>query len=84
MSCRRDYLTKPIFGWAKGVLPSISATEREALEAGDVWWDAELFSGNPDWKKLLAAPPANLSAEEEAFLAGPVDELSKITNDWEI
>jgi acyl-CoA dehydrogenase len=84
MSFRRDYLTKPIFGWAKGVLPSISATEREALEAGDVWWDAELFSGNPDWKKLLAAPPAKLSPEEEAFLAGPVEELCKITNDWQI
>jgi acyl-CoA dehydrogenase len=84
MSFRRDTITKPIFRWAKGVLPSISDTEREALEAGDVWWDAELFTGNPDWKQLLAAPPARLSPEEEAFLAGPVDELCKMVDDWKI
>ena len=44
---RRDYITRFIFGWAKGVLPTLSATEREAIEAGDVWWDADLFTGNP-------------------------------------
>ena len=54
MSFRRDFITKPIFSWARGVLPSMSDTEREALEAGDVWWDADLFTGNPDWSKLLA------------------------------
>jgi acyl-CoA dehydrogenase len=53
----------------------MSDTEREALEAGDVWWDAELFTGNPDWKKLLATPAATLSAEERAFLEGPVEQL---------
>ncbi|MDB5627274.1 MAG: fadE, partial [Tardiphaga sp.] len=45
---RRDFLTKPIFGWAKKVMPTMSDTEREALEAGDVWWDADLFTGHPD------------------------------------
>ena len=54
MSFRRDIITKPIFSWARGVLPAMSDTEREALEAGDVWWDADLFTGNPDWAKLLA------------------------------
>ena len=44
---RRDNITRYIYGWAKGVLPSLSATEREAIEAGDVWWDAEIFTGNP-------------------------------------
>ena len=53
-SFRRDWLSKPIFAWARHVLPSLSETEREAIEAGDVWWDADLFSGNPDWAKLLA------------------------------
>ena len=53
MSFRRDTITKPIFSWARGVLPAMSDTEREALEAGDVWWDADLFTGNPDWSKLL-------------------------------
>jgi hypothetical protein len=60
MSFRRDFITKPIFSWARGVLPAMSDTEREALEAGDVWWDADLFTGNPDWAKLLANAPAAL------------------------
>ena len=51
MSFRRDYITKPIFTFARGVLPPMSDTEREALEAGDVWWDADLFTGDPDWSK---------------------------------
>lgn len=83
-SFRRDYLTKPIFSWAKGVLPSMSDTEREALEAGDVWWDADLFTGNPDWSKLLATAPAALTAEERAFLDGPVDKLCAMLDDWKI
>ena len=49
---RRDWITKPIFRLAQHALPRLSDTEREAIEAGDVWWDAELFTGNPDWKKL--------------------------------
>ena len=61
MSFRRDFITKPIFSWARGVLPAMSDTEREALEAGDVWWDADLFTGNPDWSKLLANAPATLT-----------------------
>ncbi len=69
-SFRRDYITKPIFRWARHVLPSLSDTEREAIEAGDVWWDADLFTGNPDWAKLLAFPAAKLTPEEQAFLDG--------------
>ncbi len=84
MSFRRDFITKPIFAWARGVLPTMSATEREALEAGDVWWDADLFTGNPDWSKLLASAPATLTAEETAFLNGPVDELCAMLDDWKI
>jgi len=83
-SWRREYLTRPIFGWAKNALPTMSDTEREALEAGDVWWDAELFTGNPDWSKLLATPKATLSAEEQAFLDGPVEELCALCDDWKI
>ena len=83
-SFRRDWLSKPIFGWARHVLPTLSDTEREAIEAGDVWWDADLFAGNPDWAKLLAVPPATLSAEEQAFLDGPVDELCRMLDDWQI
>jgi acyl-CoA dehydrogenase len=83
-SFRRDWITKPIFRWARHVLPSLSDTEREAIEAGDVWWDADLFTGNPDWAKLLAFPPAVLSPEEQAFLDGPVDELCRMLDDWQI
>ena len=84
MSFRRDVISKLIFSWARRVLPSMSDTEREALEAGDVWWDADLFTGNPDWAKLLATAPATLTAEEEAFLNGPVDELCAMLDDWKI
>ena len=83
-SFRRDWLTKPIFGMARHALPHLSDTEREAIEAGDVWWDADLFTGNPDWNKLLAFAPAKLSEEEQQFLDGPVDELCRMLNDWKI
>src|SRR6266550_6201777 len=62
MSFRRDFITKPIFALARTALPPLSDTEREALEAGDVWWDADLFTGNPDWSKLLSYAPATLTA----------------------
>ena len=81
---RRDNITRFIYGWAKGVLPTLSATEREAIEAGDVWWDGEIFTGNPDWSKLLAVPEARLSAEERAFLDGPVEELCRRLDEWHI
>ncbi|MGZ5989570.1 MAG: acyl-CoA dehydrogenase [Rhizomicrobium sp.] len=83
-SFRRDYLSRHIFGWARKVLPALSATEREAIEAGDVWWDADLFTGNPDWEKMLAFPPAKLSAEEQAFLDGPVEKLCGMLDEWRI
>jgi len=83
-SFRRDFITKPIFRLAQRVLPHLSPTEREAIEAGDVWWDGELFSGNPEWAKLLSFAPAKLSAEEQAFLDGPVEELCRMLDDWRI
>lgn len=83
-SFRRDWITKPIFGVAQHALPHLSDTEREAIEAGDVWWDADLFTGNPDWDKLLAFAPAKLSDEEQQFLAGPVEELCGMLDDWRI
>jgi acyl-CoA dehydrogenase len=83
-SFRRDWITKPIFRLAQHALPRLSNTEREAIEAGDVWWDAELFTGNPDWSKLLAFAPARLSAEEQQFLAGPVEDLCRMVDEWQI
>ncbi|KRR08030.1 acyl-CoA dehydrogenase [Bradyrhizobium jicamae] len=84
MSFRRDFISKPIFAFARGAMPAMSDTEREALEAGDVWWDADLFTGNPDWSKLLAVAPAALTEEERAFLNGPVDELCAMLDEWKI
>ena len=67
-----------------GVFPKVSDTERAALEAGSVWMDKELFSGNPDIKKMMTQDIQGLSAEEQAFLAGPVTVLCSMVDDWEI
>src|SRR5437899_12133341 len=83
-SLRRDFISKPIFRWAQQVLPTLSDTEREAIEAGDTWWDADLFSGNPDWAKLMETPKAEFSEEEMAFLQGPVEEVCKMADDWQV
>ncbi|HEY3812960.1 MAG TPA: acyl-CoA dehydrogenase [Caulobacteraceae bacterium] len=83
-SFRRDHLTRPIFHWARTALPHMSQTEAEAIAAGDVWWDAELFTGDPDWEAFLDIPPARLSDEERAFLDGPVRELCAMLDDWKI
>jgi acyl-CoA dehydrogenase len=81
---RRDYLTKPIYRWAGIAMPPISETERDAIDAGTVWWDGELFSGNPDWNALLATPPARLTEREQAFMDGPVRTLCAMVDDWKI
>ncbi len=81
---RRNIFSAPAFAIFKKVLPPMSSTEKEALEAGTVWWDRELFSGNPHWRKLLDVPVHELSKEERDFLDGPTDELCALINDWEI
>ena len=81
---RRALFMRPLAGVFRSKLPPLSRTEREALEAGTVWWDGELFSGRPDWKKLLAQPRPSLTAEEQAFLDGPVEELCGMLDDWKI
>jgi len=81
---RKNRLTKPIFGWAQRALPTMSATEQEALEAGDVWWEADLFTGDPDWQVLLDTPKPELTPEERAFMEGPVEKLCNMLDDWKI
>ncbi len=81
---RRRAVTKPAYSALREVIPSVSKTEREALEAGTVGWDAELFSGRPDWRKLRELAPPDLSAEERAFLDGPTEQLCKRLDDWSI
>ena len=81
---RRWIVSRAVFKWMKNALPTMSQTEREALEAGNTWWDAELFSGQPNWDVLLNLPPARLSAEEQAYIDGPVDKLCAMLDDWDI
>jgi acyl-CoA dehydrogenase len=80
---RRAAVTGPIFVLYKRILPPMSQTEKEALEAGTVWWDGELFSGKPDWNKLLAYPVPRLTAAEQSFLDVECEELCRITGEWE-
>src|SRR5689334_4548163 len=81
---RKAFITRPFMRAYLKLLPSMSQTEREALEAGTVWWDGELFTGAPKWSKLLSARTPTLSAEEEAFLEGPCEELCRMLDDWDI
>jgi len=81
---RRAVLTGPIFAAFKKVLPEMSSTEREALEAGDTWWEAEMFRGRPDWQKLLDFKYTALTAEEQAFLDNECETLCKMCDDWRI
>ncbi len=81
---RRRVLTASLLNWFRKVLPPMSETERVALEAGTVWWDKELFSGRPDMQQLVDYPKPALSAEERAFIDGPVAELCAILDDWKI
>ncbi len=81
---RREKITKPMLAVYRKMLPSMSDTEREALEAGSVWWDGELFSGMPDWDRLMSFPAPALSDEEQAFLDGPCEELCRMLDDWDI
>ncbi len=81
---RAQLFSKPAFKWMQSALPEMSQTEQEALEAGNTWWDAELFSGNLNWNVLLDLPPAKLSKEEQAFIDGPVETLCAMLDDWDI
>lgn len=81
---RRKHFTAPMFTWFKKVLPPMSETERDAIDAGTVWWDGELFSGRPDWDLLLSYPKVQLTEEEQAFIDGPTEELCAMVTDWEI
>lgn len=82
-SLRRKLISDGVLAGFRNVMPPMSDTEREALEAGTVWWDGELFSGRPDWKSLLEAPVPQLTREEQHFLDHDVTELCDMVSDWE-
>jgi acyl-CoA dehydrogenase len=81
---RRKAITEHVLAVYRRILPDMSQTEKEAIDAGTVWWDADLFSGKPDWNKLLSVRAPRLSAEEQAFLDGPVEQLCAMCDDWQI
>jgi acyl-CoA dehydrogenase len=81
---RKAVITGPAYGLVKKILPRVSRTEQEALDAGTVGWDAELFSGRPQWKELLGVRKPTLTAEEQAFLDGPVEQVCSMLDDWDI
>lgn len=81
---RRQAISNHLFGVFAHALPPMSSTEREALEAGSVWWEGDMFAGQPRWKRLFAVPAPRLRVEEQAFLDGPVEELCRMLDDWDI
>jgi acyl-CoA dehydrogenase len=83
-SLRRAFLTKPVFGMLKKTMPSMSVTEREALEAGTTWWEKELFSGKPNWNEFAQINLPQLTAEEQSFLDNEVSEFCSLLDEWDI
>ncbi|MGD8803780.1 MAG: acyl-CoA dehydrogenase family protein, partial [Gammaproteobacteria bacterium] len=81
---RKNLISTPLFKGMAKAMPTISQTEQEALDAGDVWWEGQLFSGKPDFKKIRSLPAPRLTEEEQAFIDGPVEQLCRMSNDWEI
>ncbi|MBS1142954.1 MAG: Acyl-CoA dehydrogenase, C-terminal:Acyl-CoA dehydrogenase, N-terminal [Proteobacteria bacterium] len=81
---RRALVTRPIFATYRKVLPQMSDTERDALEAGTVWWEGELFRGKPDWRTLHGYPVPKLTPEEQSFLDHECEEACRLVNDWQV
>ena len=82
-SLRKSLISEPILSAFRKALPSMSQTEKDALEAGTVWWEGDLFAGAPNWQKLLAYPWPKLSEEEQQFLDVETSELCRLTHEWE-
>jgi len=81
---RQTFITRPFLRTYRRLLPSMSTTEKEALEAGTVWWEGQLFTGAPAWDQLMSSRAPRLSAEEQAFLDGPCEELCRMLDDFDI
>ena len=81
---RMQYFSAPLLARIRKVLPPMSETERDAIEAGTVWWESELFRGNPDWSRLRSYRKPQLTEAEQAFVDGPVEKLCEMIDDWDI
>ncbi|MFN2333388.1 MAG: acyl-CoA dehydrogenase [Wenzhouxiangellaceae bacterium] len=80
---RQAFISAPFLKMFEKMTPQISDTERTALEAGTVGFEGELFSGKPNWKRLINRPLPELSIEEQAFIDGPCEELCGLIDEWE-
>ncbi|NQY50753.1 MAG: acyl-CoA dehydrogenase [Colwellia sp.] len=83
-SIRQQFISMPLLALFKKIMPQMSSTEQEAIDAGTTWFDADLFRGDPDWKKLHNYPRPRLSTQEQEFLDGPVEQVCAMVNDWHI
>ena len=81
---RRDFVSARVLDWYRRIMPRLSETEQEAVNAGTVWWEGELFTGKPDWDKLLSAGKLALSAREQEFIDGPVEQLCRMVDSWKV
>ena len=81
---RRKWITKPVFSFFKRILPPMSSTEKEAMEAGDIWWDGELFRGKPNWEQLHSYSKPTLTAEEQQYIDDKVHTLLAMVDDYKI
>ena len=81
---RKSLISAPVFRSFRKVLPPMSRTEKEAIDAGTTWWEGDLFRGKPDWEKLHNYPQPKLTDEEQAFIDGPVEEACRMANDFQI
>ncbi|TWX71782.1 acyl-CoA dehydrogenase [Colwellia demingiae] len=81
---RQQFISMPLLAIFKKIMPKMSSTEQEAIDAGTTWFDADLFRGDPDWQKLHNYPRPRLSSQEKAFLDGPVEQVCAMVNDWHI
>tara|TARA_B100001750_G_scaffold35912_1_gene25577 strand:+ start:1211 stop:3643 length:2433 start_codon:yes stop_codon:yes gene_type:complete len=81
---RRNYYSAKILKLYRALLPKISKTEQEAIDSGSIWWDAELFTGNPNWEVLRSNPKPHLTSEEQAFLDGPVNKVCEMIDEWKV
>ncbi|WP_432239627.1 acyl-CoA dehydrogenase [Herbaspirillum robiniae] len=82
-SIRQSLISRPALDMFRKIMPGMSSTERDAIEAGTVWWDAELFSGKPDWRRLFEISPPRLTPEEQSFMDNEVEQLCAMVSDWD-
>ncbi|MDO6747615.1 acyl-CoA dehydrogenase [Gilvimarinus sp. 1_MG-2023] len=81
---RQKLITQPAYQILQKAMPPMSVTEREAMEAGTTWWEKDLFSGKPDWKKFVNIELPQLTEKEQSFLDNEVEELCGLIDEWQI